>query len=523
MKKRFLAAVLLSAFAASSAMAVTFKWASRGDAQTMDPFAQNELLTNAMNAQVYEKLVMRDKKLNIVPSLAESWQQLSPTHWRFKVRKGVKFSDGSPLTIEDIVFSHERAKDANSQIKLYANDMGKAVKVDENTVDFIQDKPNVIFLQQAEVIFIMSKAWCEKNKVTRVQSFKDKEETYAARNAMGTGPWMLKTREFDVKTVHVRNPNYWGKVETNVDEVVYTPIKSDPTRVAALISGEIDFMLDPPPQDTDRLAANPNTKVINGAENRIIFIGMDQARDELLYSSVKGKNPLKDVRVRKALYHAIDIEAIKTKIMRNQAYPTGAIMPSPLGTYNDPTLEGRLPYDVAKGKALMTEAGYPNGFEITLDCPNDRYINDANICVALGAMWERIGVKTKVQAQPKATYFAKAEKLDVSMYMLGWGGSITDADTSLKPIYHSRTTDGKGTYNWGNLKNPAMDDLIMKQTSETDPVKREALIKAAIKMHNDNVHHLPLHRQVIPWASRKNVEVVHRADNWLEYQWVMVK
>ena len=326
-----------------------------------------------------------------------------------------------------------------------------------------------------------------------------------------------------MKTVYKRNPNWWGKFEGNVQDVIYTPVKSNSTRVAALISGELDFILDPPPTDTPRLRSTPNVKVIDGPENRIIFIGMDQGRDELLYSSVKGKNPFKDQRVRQALYQAVDEETIKTKLMRGLASPTGATMVSPQGTFNDPALEKRLPFDPDASKKLLTSAGYPDGFEVTLDCPNDRYVNDEEICKTLASMWAKIGVKVKVNTMPRSVYFAKLGNLDTSMYMLGWGGSVTDAETTLTPIYRTRGAGGVGSFNYGQVNDPEMDETAAKSSKEPDPVKREALIKATIKRHNDQVHHIPLHRQFIPWAMRTNVEVVHRADNWLEWQWITVK
>jgi len=307
-----------------------------------------------------------------------------------------------------------------------------------------------------------------------------------------------------------------------VQSVVYTPIKSPATRVAALISGELDFVLDPPPTDTPRLRNTPGVKVIDGPENRVIFIGMDQGRDELLYSSVKGKNPFKDQRVRQALYQAVDEESIKSKLMRGLASPTGAPMVSPMGSYNDPALEKRLPFDLDAAKKLLTSAGYPDGFEVTLDCPNDRYVNDEEICKTLASMWARLGVKVRVNTMPRSVYFAKLSNLDTSMYMLGWGGSVTDAETTLTPIYRTRGAGGVGDFNYGQVNNPKMDQLAAQSSHEPDPAKREALVKAAIKEHNEQVHHIPLHRQFIPWAARSNVEVVHRADNWLEWAWVKV-
>ncbi|HJV94920.1 MAG TPA: ABC transporter substrate-binding protein, partial [Albitalea sp.] len=408
--KRWL--LLAGLAAACAAQAQTLRWSSTGDPQTLDPVSQNESFTNAFNGQIYEFLVARDKNLALVPSLATEWQRNGPLKWTFKLRRGVKFHDGRPFTADDVVFSINRAKEKTSQISNYANSLGEPKKIDDFTVEFNLSQFDPIFLEHLNTVYIMSKSWCEEHKATKPQDFTNKEETYAAHNANGTGPYVLVTRQPDVKTVLKRNPNYWGKIEGNVQDVVYTPIKSDPTRVAALISGEVDFILDPPPRDLERLRNTPGVKVIEGPENRVVFIGMDQARDELLYSDVKGKNPFKDVRVRRALYQAIDIETIKTKLMNGQATPTGAVVPSPLGDFNDPEIEKRLPYDLAGAKKLMAEAGYPDGFEVTLDCPNNRYINDERICIALANMWAQLKVRVRVNAMPKATYFPKTEKLD---------------------------------------------------------------------------------------------------------------
>ena len=506
-----------------AAQAQTLRWSSQGDVQTMDPDSRNESLTNSLNGQVYETLTGRDKQLNIVPMLATSWQQTSPLQWRLKLRPNVRFHDGSPFTADDVVFSINRAKAQSSDIKVYANAVGEPKKIDDLTVEFNLKDVDPIFLQHLNALFIMSKSWCEQHDVTKPLDFTAKEQSYTAFHANGTGPYMLVSRQPDVKTVYMRNPNWWGKFDGNVKEVIYTPIGSNSTRVAALISGEIDLMLDPPPTDIARLRATPNVKIVDGPENRIIFIGMDQGRDELLYSSVKGKNPFKDLRVRKALYEAVDEDSIKTKLMRGQASPTGATMPSPLGTYNDPELEKRLPFDLVAAKKLMVEAGYPDGFEVTLDCPNDRYVNDEEICKTLASMWARLNIKVRVNAMPRSIYFSKLAKLDTSMYMLGWGGSVTDAETTLTPIYRTRGAGGIGDFNYGQVNDPTMDQLAAASSKEPDPVKREALIKAAIRRHNEQVHHIPLHRQFIPWATRSNVEAVHRADNWLEWAWVTIK
>ena len=509
---------------ASLAQAQTLRWASQGDPLTMDPHSQNEGLTNSMNGQVYERLVMRDKQLGIAPSLATEWQQVSPLVWRFKLRPGVKFHDGSPFNADDVAFSVERAKSPSSQIAAYATACGTVKKIDDLTVEFHLPAVNPIFLQHLDTIFIMSKPWSEKYKVTKPLSFKDKEETHASLNANGTGPYMLVSRQPAIKTVYKRNPAWWGKLEGNVQEIVYSQISNDATRLAALISGEIDFVLDPAPRDVARLRNTEGVRVIDGMENRVIYVGMDQARDSLLYGkSPDGKNPFKDVRVRRALYQAIDIETIKTKLMNGQSQPTGVLVPSPLAAFNDPEIEKRLPYDLAKAKALMAEAGYASGFEVTFDCPNNRYINDEELCIALAAMWDKIGVKVRVNAMPRSTYFPKTEKLDTSLYLFGWGGAITDAETTFTPIYRNRGTAGVGEYNRGNYKDDKLDAMAAATSTEADPAKRREMIKAVFREHNEQMRHIPLHRQFIPWAARKNVNVVHRADNWVEVQWISVK
>lgn len=503
--------------------AKTFRWTDQGDPNTMDPHAQNELLTNAINGQAYETLVNRDKQMRVVAVLATEWQQTGPKQWVFKLRRNVKFHDGGAFTADDVVFSVKRAQDDLSAIRSYALGMGEPRKVDDFTVEFNLKDVNPIFLEHATLVQIMSKAWCEKNNATRPQDFKNRQDSFAALNANGTGPYVLKTRQPDVRTVHVLNPAYWGKVEGNVTEVIFTPLKSDPTRTAALLSNEVDFVHDPAPNDVARMRTTAGVKVVDGMENRVLFIGMDQNRDELLYSDVKGKNPFKDRRVRLALYQAIDIEAIRTRLMRNQAFPTGAIMPSPIGTYNDPEIERRRAFDVNEARRLMAEAGYPNGFSVQLDCPNNRYINDEEICNALANMWAQIGVKIKVVAMPRVVYFAKGQKRDVSMYLLGWGGAITDGQTTFDQIYHSKAAGGKGDWNWGDVKSPAIDALVAQQAVEADPKKREVIVKRLLKEMNEQVHYLPLHRQVIPWAVRSNIDLVHRPDNWVEYQWINVR
>jgi len=521
-----IAAVLAVAIhAALPAGAATLRWAGRGDINTTDPHSQNENLTNNVNSLVYEFLVTRDRSMKIVPALAQSWKQVDATTWRFNLRPGVRFHDGTPFTADDVVFSFERAKAPTSQLRAYANQAGVPKKIDDLTVEFTTPGPNPAMLEHLVTIYIMSRAWCEKNRAMTPQNFTQKEDMVTAREANGTGPYKLVSRQPDVKTVLKKNPDWWGikagRFEGNVDEVDYLPIVSDATRVAALISGEVDLINDPPPQDVPRLAKTDGVKVQEGVENRIVFIGMDQKRDELLYSSVKGKNPFKDRRVREALYRAIDIEAIRRTTMRGLSRPTGALSPGPEMT--TPEIEKRLPFDRGAARTLLADAGYPKGFEVTLDCPNNRYVNDEKICQALAAMWTQVGIVTKVNAMPRALYFPKLEKTDTSLYMLGWGGAATDAIFVLQPVLSSYNGKGDGDFNYGRYTNPRIDELTAKIKVDMNAAERLDLIHQAFLAHNAGINHLPLHRQVIPWASRSNVSVQHRPDNWVIPMWATVK
>ena len=502
--------------------AKTLRFSSQGDITTIDPHGNNEGFTNAFLENIYETLVTRGKDLKVEPCLAVSWQQVSPTVMRFKLREGVKFHDGSPFTADDVVFSIGRALADTSNFKPYLAGVKEARKVDDLTVEIITTGPAPVLIPQLTEVRIMSKAWSTKHNVVKPQDFKNKEETFATRNANGTGPFILRTREADVKTTAVLNSNWWGKREGNVTEIVYQPIKSDGTRLAALISGEVDFVLDPPPQDIPRLKQDPKVKVVEGNENRTVFFGMDQGRDELLYSNVKGKNPFKDKRVREAVQLSIDVNAIKTQVMRGLSVPAGIMFAPQVDGYPK-DLDKPAKVDREKAKKLLAEAGYPQGFEVTLDCPNNRYVADEKICVAAAAMLAQVNIKVKVNAQPRTIWSPKIQKMDTSFYMLGWGVPTFDSQYSLQSLLRTRVDkSADGDYNLGRYSNPKVDALIDQLKTETDTKKRAAIAREVTQIHQADVGHIPLHHQVIPWAMRSNVSVVHRADNRLTVKWVKI-
>jgi peptide/nickel transport system substrate-binding protein len=325
-----------------------------------------------------------------------------------------------------------------------------------------------------------------------------------------------------VRTTFVRNGSYWGKIDGNVAEVIYTPIGNDATRVAALLSGEIDVMEPVPVQDIDRINASAGAKTLAGPELRTIFLGMDQKRDELLYSSVKGKNPFKDKRVRQAFYQSIDIEGIKKTVMRGLSNPT-ALMVGPGVNGFVPELNKRLPYDPDAAKKLLAEAGYPNGFEVTMNCPNDRYVNDGRICQTVAANLARIGVKINLAAETKGTYFPKILKRDTSFYLLGWTPSTYDSHDALNALTACVDDKGAGQFNLGAYCNPKLDQLTKAIQSETDKAKRTAMIKQAFEIHAADIGHIPLHQQALAWGVSKKVDLTQRADNYMPFKWMSVK
>ena len=502
--------------------AVTLRVANQGDVQSMDPQSLNESLQLSFMGSVYESLVGRGKDMSVVPLLATKWTQTSPTVWRFDLRKGVKFHDGTPFTADDVLFSFKRATDAGSDMRGYTAPIKEVRKVNDLTVEIETITPFPILPDTLTVFAIMSKKWCEENKaVTPVDRRKGVENT-ASFKASGTGPFRLKERQPSVRTVLVRNFNYWDKVEGNVDEVVFTPIGNDATRVAALLSGEVDLMEPVPLQDVERVKSTAGYTVLQGPELRTIFLGMDQKRDELQSSSVKGKNPFKDVRVRRAFYQAIDIETIKSRVMRGAATPT-ALMVAPAVRGFQADMDKRTAYDVEAAKKLLAEAGYPNGFEVGMNCPNDRYVNDAAICQAVAANLARVGVKVNLTAETKNSYFPKILRRDTSFYLLGWTPSTTDAHDALYNLMASPTDKGQGQYNLGAYSSAKVDELTTRIQTETDPTKRGEMIREAFKIHQDDFGHIPLHQQALAWGYSTRVSLVQLPTNYAYFKWVSVK
>ena len=510
-------------FAAAPASAATFRWANDGDANSMDPYTRSETFLLTFTQNFYDPLVRRDKELKVEPALAESWEQPNDTTWRFHLRHGVKFHDGTPFTADDVVFSYQRVVAPGSQLNGYMQAVTEVKRVDDFTVDFITKVPDPIFLQEITSWVIMSKKWCEENHAEQAVDLTKPGENFATRHENGTGPFILDDREPDRKTTLHANPAWWDKMPGNLDKVEFDVIGNAATRVAALLSGDVDMIYTVPPQDMQRLSSDANLKVLQVPELRTVFLGFDQSRPELLKSDVKGKNPFKDVRVRQAFNMAVDIKAIQRAVMRGQSHPTGLLYGPGVNGYTEAS-DVRYPYDPAGAKKLLAEAGYPEGFGVTLDCPNDRYINDEQICQAVTAMLARIGVRVTLNAQTRLKYFAEISNPDyhTSFYMLGWTPNTYDALNTLYNQAGSRSGT-RGIFNDGGYSNPKFDALLDQIAVDTTPARRDAEIVAASKILQDDAAFMPLHQQVVVWATRKNVDLVELADDSFPLRFVTVK
>jgi peptide/nickel transport system substrate-binding protein len=525
-----LAATLLAATAltAVSAEARTLRWARVGDSLTLDPHAQNEGATHTLAHHVYEPLAMRNQKGDLVPGLATSWRTLpnDPTVWEFKLRQNVKFHNGAPFNADDVVFSLNRAMQPTSEMKGLLTSVESVTKIDDATVHVKTKGPNPLLVNNLTNTFIMDKEWAEANNATKTQDFKNKEENYAVRNANGTGAFQLVSREPDVKTVMKRNDAYWGKgsdVPLEISEIIYTPIKSDATRVAALLSGEVDFVQDVPVQDIERLKNTPNLRVTEGPENRTIFFGLNVGAKDLKTDNVEGKNPFADKKVRQAMNMAVNRAAIQRVVMRGQSVPTGVIMPPFVNGWT-PELDKAPAPDVNRAKALLKEAGYESGFQTTMHCPNDRYVNDEGICQAVVGMLGQIGIKVNLVSQSKTIHFPliTKEPAETDFYLYGWGVPTFDSEYVFTYLHHSRT--GKfGANNATGYGSPELDKKIESLAAEVDTAKRNATIAEIWKQVQDDLPYIAVHHQMLAYATKNNIEVPVDAENQVKLKYVAFK
>ena len=512
----------LPAAAQTAAPKAALRVASAFDPQTMDPHAVALLYHSRVAFQIHDSLVGRDERFKIEPALALSWQTISPTVWRLRLRPGVVFHDGSAFTADDAVFSLERALTAPSQRAFQLKGVSSARKIDALTIDIHLEAPDAVLPEKLQYIAIMSKAWAEKHGVQRAQDFNGKQETHAVRYANGTGPMRLDRYEPDVRTLLRRHEAWWGwadKRSGNLASVNLSTIKSDATRLAALASGEVDLVLDPPYQDIQRLRADPRVALLQMPDIGQQYLSFDQARDELQDSDVKGRNPFKDLRVRKAVYHAINVPLIIDKVLRGQAVPTGAFL-SPLVDGSPADLDRRLPYDPALSRQLLGEAGYPNGFSITLDCVNVAWRE--NVCQAAAAMLTQVGIRTTLRSSPSNQFFPKLSQGTGSFLEYGWTAS-PDAWSSLNGLFRTYDKGGLGTFNAGRYSNPRLDSMIDSIRTEPDLTRRRAMVSTVLRVVAEDLPYVPLYRRTLTWAMAKKVQAVQWPNDQIELRWVSVK
>ncbi len=507
--------VAVLALAGGAARAATFRWAEAADAASFDPYTRDEAMQLSLTGNVYEPLVRRNAAMAPEPALATAWERLTPTRWRFHLRAQVRWQDGSAFSADDVVFSAARVLSPQSLMRGEVGAMIAATRVDALTVDLDTRVPDPILPLEITTWYILPKAWTEAHDAAEPAPLARGGENYLTRHAMGTGPYTLAVREPDRRTVLERNPLWWDAPDSLVERAELSVLSAATTRVAALESGEVDLITGVPPQDAGFVSRTNGLGLIEQPELRTIFLGMDQGRDALVKSDLTSGNPFRDRRVRQALALAIDERAIAAKVMQGHAQPTWLMWAPGVNGYN-PALDHRPLADPARARALLAEAGYPDGFSVGLDCPNDRYVMDEAICTALVPMLARIGVHVTLSAQPKARFFAEIgpPAYHTSFYLLGWSPATYDALNVLVNLAGSRNGIS-GTVNYAGYSNPALDALIDRIATEADPVRRQAAIDDAARLLQDDVAYIPLHQQVLLWAARAGVDLPLPANGFM--------
>ena len=504
-----------------------FRYSTTGDVLGLDPHNNNEGPTNTMKSNLYGRLIHRAGDLSLHPDLAVSWEAKSDTVWEFKLREGVSFTNGNPFNADDVLYSFKRQTQEASDMAFALSSVADIRKVDDFTIEIETKGPDPILLLNMPNFYIVDEEFMEENGAFEVVKGAG-HTNFANTNVNGTGPFKLVEWVQDNRVVVAPNENWWGHADRtdNFDQAIFTPIGNDATRVAALLSGEIDMMYPVPLQDIARLDADPNVSVLQGPELRTIFLGFDHWRDELMDMPGSGKNPFKDVRVRQAVAHAIDTTAIQRVVMRGASTPTGLMIAPGINGFQE---DMNTPYahDPDKAKALLEEAGYPDGFPVTLDCPNDRYVNDEAICTSVVPMLERVGINVTLNAQTKSLHFNKigtAESNNTSFFMLGWTPGSYDAYNPLQNLM-TMDGDGHGSWNAGRYSNPEVEALTAEIAVTVDEAKRNELIRKAFKIHYDDVGHFPLHQQALAWGMRSDTieSIVQRPFNDVDLREVVMK
>ena len=490
----------------------TLKWGAAREIASLDPYSFGETFTLSVLNHVYEGLVRYTGDLKIEPALAQSWETVSPTIWRFKLRPDVKFHNGSAFNADDVVASLARVTHETSPLKGNLPAYKSSRKIDDLTVEIEVNGPYPLLLNDLTNIYIFDKEWMEANNASLPTDSGKGIKGFATDNANGTGPFSVESRRADSRTVFLANPAWWDKAKHNIGRIEFLPIASASTRVAALLSGEIDFTNVAPLQDLPRLTASPDVKVLQTNELRTVIFALN-LKNVLFESDIKDKNPLQDKRVREALYRAIDIDAVQRRAMRGLSRNTGAIIAPAIPGYT-PAQDERLPFDLDGAKKLLTEAGYPNGFSFQMNCQSDGLVNEEEFCQAVAAMWSRAGLKPNLSLGPRSQQTPKRVKGEFDVISFGWANEpMIDAYSILIQVLRSKSGTG-GVFNWGDWGRPDIDALIDKAGVELDSAKRIPMMSEALMIAKREHLFIPLHQQPMAWAMRSTVaETVQASDN----------
>lgn len=514
-------AIALTFLVAGAAHAAEFTWASTTDPQTMDPHAVNSAPVLGFLNNVYEGLVRRGKDMRVEPALAVSWEPIGDGEgWRFNLREGVTFHDGSTFDAQDVLFSYNRASDEVSDTRSWFAPISDVKVVDDYTIDFMTSAPNPLFPSSIANWMIMDQGWAEGNDA----ALPDKEAgNFATLNANGTGAFKVTAREPGLRTVLEPFEGWWGDVEHNITRAEFNPIQNPATAVAALLSGDVDMINPVPIQDAARLQASSNVNVIQGIEARVIMLGFAHEADELKYTDDAGQpNPFRDVRVRKAIAQAVNVDAILSTIMRGNAEAASQLVSPAMSGYSAANAT-RPAFDVDAAKALLAEAGYADGFSFGLKCPNDRYLNDEAVCQAVVAMLAQIGVTAELDAMPVRNYWPELREDNYDMYLLGWSPGTFDAEHPVRFLVTTPNEEKKlGSWNFGGFSNARVDELLPVIQSELDQGKRQAMLDEVAQIIHDEQVYVPLYVQPLVWGTGSNIALTQRPDDFFILRWVTV-
>lgn len=500
---------VLVATSATVAHATELKLGLAADVSSLDPHYLNIAPNIALSSHLFDALVNVDASGKLIPGLALSWRAVNATTWEFKLRPGVKFHDGSPFTVEDAIFSLDRpATLTNSPgpFTTYTRQIVDKQAVDPLTLRLTTAAPYGPLPLDMSTIFIVSKK-AAQNAST--------DDFNSGRALIGTGPFKFVSFLRGDRIELARNPDYWGEKAT-WDKVTLRVIANNASRTAALLAGDVDAIEAVPTADIARIKRNPDFRLEQRVSWRTIFWTLDQAEHSSpfvtdLAGKPLAKNPLRDPRVRLAISKSINRPALVSRIMEGLAQPaSNLVAPGILGYNDDLKVEG---YDPAGAKKLLADAGYPNGFGLTLHGPNNRYINDEQIIQTVAQFLSRIGIRAKVQTLPLAVYFGRAKASEFSMALLGWGTLAGDFGMrSLVGTANPQT--GWGSWNWGNYSNPKVDTVIRSSLSAVDPAERENYARQAAGIALQDNAVIPMHHQIATWAMRKGLRYAARVDEF---------